>query len=136
MTPHQDLLDESALALKQAYAPYSQLFVGAALRSANGMVYSGCNVESGAFSIGSCAERNAIAAAVRAEGAGFQLTAIAISATDRTGKFLAIPPCGACRQMIKELGPNAEVLFLGAKGEIIHAAIGELLPHSFQLETL
>ena len=42
----------------------------------------------------------------------------------------------SCRQMIKELGPNAEVLFLGAAGEIIHAAIDELLPHSFQLETL
>ena len=81
MTTHQDLLDESALALKQAYAPYSQLFVGAALRSANGKVYSGCNVESGAFNTGSCAERNAIAAAVRAEGAMFQLAAIAISAT-------------------------------------------------------
>ena len=124
MTMHQDLLDESALALKQAYAPYSQLFVGAALRSANGKMYSGCNVESGAFSIGSCAERNAIAAAM------------AVSATDRAGKFLAIPPCGACRQMIKELGPNAEVMFLGASGEIIHAQIGDLLPHSFQLETL
>ena len=135
MTTHQDLLDESALALKQAYAPYSPLYVGAALRSANGKVYSGCNVESGAFNTGSCAERNAIAAAVRAEGAGFQLAAIAISATDRASQSLPIPPCGACRQMIREFGPDAQVLFLGAEGHVIHAQIGDLLPHSFSLAT-
>ena len=135
MTMHQDLLDESALALKQAYAPYSQLYVGAALRSANGKLYSGCNVESGAFSTGSCAERNAIAAAVRAEGARFQLAAIAISATDRSGNALPIPPCGSCRQMIREFGPDAAVLFLGAQGDIIQAQIGDLLPHSFSLAT-
>lgn len=135
MLPHQDLLDESTVALRQAYAPYSQLYVGAALRSVSGQMYSGCNVENGSFSVGGCAERNAIAAAVRAEGAGFQLQAIAISATNRAGQALPIPPCGACRQMIKEFGKDAEVMFLGADGSIIHAPIGDLLPHSFSLAT-
>lgn len=135
MPTHQDLLDESAKALRQAYAPYSQLYVGAALRSVSGNVYSGCNVENGSFSIGSCAERNAISAAVRAEGAGFRLAAIAISATDRAGQALPIPPCGACRQMINEFGSDAEVVFLGASGTVIHAAICDLLPHSFSLAT-
>lgn len=135
MPTHQDLLDESAVALRQAYAPYSHLYVGAALRSASGKVYSGCNVESGSFSVGSCAERNAISAAVRAEGPGFRLTAIAISATDRSQRPLPIPPCGACRQMINEFGSDAEVLFLGSDGTVIRAAICELLPHSFSLAT-
>jgi cytidine deaminase len=135
MPTHQDLLDESAKALRQAYAPYSQLYVGAALRSASGNVYSGCNVESGSFSVGSCAERNAISAAVRAEGPSFQLLEIAISATDRSGQALPIPPCGACRQMIREFGNEAQVYFLGAGGSVIHAAIGDLLPHSFSLAT-
>lgn len=134
MTLHQDLLDEAAQALKQAYAPYSQLFVGAALRSASGKVYSGCNVENGSFSIGACAERNAIAAAVRAEGPAFELVAIAISATDRASKPQAIPPCGACRQMIREFGVEAEVVFLGADGELIETRIDTLLPHSFSLQ--
>ena len=135
MTAHRDLLDESMQALKNAYAPYSQLFVGAALRSVSGLMYSGCNVENGAFSIGNCAERNAIAAAVRAEGPSFQLSVIAISATDRHGNALPIPPCGACRQMIREFGSDAQVLFLGADGAILHTKIGELLPHSFSLAT-
>jgi cytidine deaminase len=128
MTAHLDLLAESALALKQAYAPYSQLYVGAALRSVSGETYSGCNVESGAFSVGMCAERNAIAAAVRAEGSAFELLTIAVSATDRAGHALAIPPCGACRQMIREFGAQADVLFLGADGHIVRASIDELLP--------
>ena len=127
---HQNLLDESAVAMRQAYAPYSQLFVGAALRSASGKIYSGCNVECGAFGIGSCAERNAIAAAVRAEGAGLRIEAVAIS--DRP---MAIPPCGACRQLIRELGPQAEVIFLGG-AELVHTDINALLPHNFVLTTL
>ena len=133
MTLHQDLLDEAVAALKHAYAPYSQLFVGAALRSVSGRIYSGCNVENGSFSIGNCAERNAIAAAVRAEGAAFALVAIGICATDRAGTPLPIPPCGACRQMIREFGPDAEVLFLGADGELVQARIDDLLPHGFSL---
>lgn len=132
---HQDLLAESARAMRQAYAPYSQLFVGAALRSASGAVYSGCNVECGAFGIGSCAERNAIAAAVRAEGPGLRIEAVAISAVDNKDTPMAIPPCGACRQLIRELGANAEVVFLGGNG-LVHANINELLPHNFVLTTL
>lgn len=132
---HQDLLDESAVAMRQAYAPYSQLFVGAALRSASGKVYSGCNVECGAFGIGSCAERNAIAAAVRAEGAGLRIEAVAISAVDKHDTPMAIPPCGACRQLIRELGPQAEVVFLGGDG-LVDTDINALLPHNFVLTTL
>ncbi len=132
---HQDLLDESAVAMRQAYAPYSQLFVGAALRSASGKVYSGCNVECGAFGIGSCAERNAIAAAVRAEGAGLRIEAVAISAVDNRDTPMAIPPCGACRQLIRELGPQAEVVFLGGEG-LVDTDINTLLPHNFVLTTL
>ena len=132
---HQTLLDESAVAMRQAYAPYSQLFVGAALRSTSGKVYSGCNVECGAFGIGSCAERNAIAAAVRAEGAGLRIEAVAISAVDNRDRPMAIPPCGACRQLIRELGPQADVVFLGADG-LVQTEINALLPHNFVLTTL
>lgn len=129
----QELLDHAAQALAQAYAPYSRLQVGAALRSASGRVYSGCNVESAAFPVGGCAERNAIAAAVRAEGGAMRITGIAVLAVDGSGGTPAIPPCGACRQMIREFGPDADVLFRGAGGEIERHAIAELLPHSFSM---
>lgn len=68
MADSDALREAAARAAKQAYAPYSGLRVGAALRSTSGLVYCGCNVENGALPVGACAERAAIAAAVLAEG--------------------------------------------------------------------
>ncbi len=130
----ESLLDAQARkALLSAYAPYSCLRVGAAVRSAAGHIYSGCNVECASFPIGGCAERAAIAAAVLAEGPSVELVEVAICALDDTDTAQAIPPCGACRQLILELGPNAQVRFLGPDHVPQHIAITALLPHAFKL---
>ena len=127
-------LREAAIAAaRQAYAPYSGLSVGAALRSARGGLYRGCNVENGALPIGGCAERAAIAAAVLAEGADFALASICVAAFARDGTPLAVPPCGACRQALVEFGAAARVEFLGADGAWAATTADALLPHRFVL---
>lgn len=132
-TPHADLLQAAAAALGHAHAPYSKLRVGAAVRAASGKVYTGCNVECAAFPLGGCAERHAIAAVVLAEGSSAWISAIAISALDEFGNEAAIPPCGGCRQLIFEFGPDAEVVFRGRDGRPTVHPIRELLPHAFEL---
>lgn len=127
-----DILRTRALqAAEQAYAPYSQLRVGAALRSAAGHVYAGCNVENASYTLGNCAERAAIAAAVQAEGAGFRLAAIAVTAFDAAGNVLPISPCGGCRQALVEFGEDAMVSFSRSDGQWQEVAAGALLPHRF-----
>ena len=133
MTMTTSLRPLAEAASRQAYAPYSRLHVGAALRAASGEIYSGCNVENGSLSIGSCAERAAIAAAVLAEGPGFRLSAIAVSAFDRDGRPMQVPPCGACRQALKEFGADAAVGFLGGDGDWVEVGVDSLLPHGFVL---
>ena len=132
VTRHADLLQAASTALGHAHAPYSKLRVGAAVRAASGRVYTGCNVESAAFPLGGCAERHAIAAAVLAEGQSTWIAAIAISALDEYGNAAPIPPCGGCRQLIFEFGPDAEVVFRGRDGHPAVHAIRALLPHAFE----
>jgi cytidine deaminase len=120
-------------ALRQAYAPYSRFRVGAALRSASGALYSGCNVENAAFPLGSCAERAAISAAVRAEGPALRILEIAVLARAEHDRLQPAAPCGACRQLIMELGRDAAVLFTGADGKPQRWSIAELLPAAFVL---
>ncbi len=76
------LLRVAASALKKAYATYSRFKVGAAVKTRAGGTYAGCNVENASYSIVSCAERNAIAAAVLAEGPRVKITAVALDARD------------------------------------------------------
>ena len=75
-------------------------------------MYHGCNVENASYGLTICAERNAIFAAVAAEGSGMRIQAVAV-ATERDGPCA---PCGACRQVIYEFGPEALVLFRGQSG--------------------
>ena len=130
----ESLLDAQARqALTSAYAPYSRLRVGAAVQSAAGHIYCGCNVECASFPIGGCAERAAIAAAVLAEGPNVELVEVSICALDDTDTEQMIPPCGACRQLILELGPSAHVRFLGQGHVRLRMAIDTLLPQAFKL---
>ncbi len=94
----------AAVAARKAYAPYSAFRVGAALRTAGGATYIGCNVENASFPVGGCAERHAIAAAVAAEGPEMRIATIAIVALDPLGDEAVCAPCGACRQAILEFG--------------------------------
>jgi cytidine deaminase len=114
-------------ALRRAYAPYSRFLVGAALLTAEGAIYSGCNVENASYGLTNCAERTAIHSAVAREGPGLRVRAVAVV----NGKRLPCSPCGACRQVIFEFGPQAVVLFRTAKGWK-ESRIEELLPDSFR----
>ena len=108
--------------------------MGAAVRSASGAVYAGCNVENAAFPLGACAEANAIGAAVLAEGAGLRIAEVAISAREAEGRAVTIPPCGGCRQRIGEFGPHATVHFATEDGGVRTTTLNALLPESFQLQ--
>src|SRR5262249_20118084 len=113
--PDRDLLDAAQAAARQAYAPYSRFRVGCAVRTASGAVYTGCNVENASYPAGLCAERNALAAAIAAEGPTASVERILIYAIGPDDQHTACTPCGLCRQVIYEIAPNALVgMFTGA----------------------
>ncbi|GAB4542767.1 MAG: cytidine deaminase [Pleurocapsa sp.] len=123
----QQLIAIARQALVNAYAPYSQFRVGAALLTEQGNIYSGCNVENVSYGLSMCAERNAIATAVAAEGGEkMKIKAIAV-ANDRS---ISCSPCGACRQVINEFGDKSVVIFWQDRAWQTKSAI-ELLPTKF-----
>jgi cytidine deaminase len=124
----QNLRNAATQARSRAYAPYSRIRVGAGLLSARGRIYAGANVENASYGLSLCAERAAIAQAVAAEGPAMRVQAILV-VSDRPGPC---PPCGACRQVIYEFGPEALVIFPGAEGDL-QVPVVELLPHAFRL---
>jgi cytidine deaminase len=124
----QSLLDLAKASAARAYAPYSKFKVGAALLSEAGFIYAGCNVENSSYGLTNCAERTAIFSAVAAEGPTMRIRALAVW----TDPERPCSPCGACRQVIYELGPDALVLFQGDKG-VQEARSCRLLPAGFML---
>jgi cytidine deaminase len=115
--------------MKNAHAPYSNFKVGAALVTTKGEIFSGCNVENASYGMTNCAERTAIFSAVASLGSKMEIDAIAIV----NDHDVPCSPCGACRQVIYEFGPNATVYFQGAKGRKKMAITG-LLPEGFRLK--
>lgn len=122
MTP-QELVAVALEARTRAYAPYSHYQVGAAVLCGDGAVFVGCNVENAAYPATICAERVAITAAV-AQGKR-DLVAIAV-ATANGGT-----PCGTCRQVMAELGPQMPVYISDAEGNFVTTSVRALLPDSF-----
>jgi len=112
-------------ALAHAYAPYSSFRVGAALWNDDGRVITGVNVENVSYGLTVCAERNALGAAVVAGARA--ITAGVVVCSGPT----AITPCGACRQVLCELAPNAEIRCYGADGSELRFSVSELLPSAF-----
>jgi cytidine deaminase len=123
------LLQMARAAMKKAYAPYSNFRVGAALLTKTGKVFTGCNVENASYGMTNCAERTAIFSAVAQLGPKLEVTAVAVV----NDHGVPCSPCGACRQVIYEFGPEALVFFQGAEGEK-QAHITELLPEGFRLK--
>ena len=121
-------LAAARIACGRAYAPYSRFRVGAALESADGRVFVGCNVENASYPAGMCAERVALGHAVVGGVRAFSRLAIVA-----TGVRPAAP-CGMCRQALSEFGMGIEVMSLGRGGESITWRLEELLPASFSLE--
>ncbi len=123
-----DLFNAARAVMANAHAPYSGFPVGAALRSASGAIYIGCNVENASYPEGWCAETSAIAAMVAAGE-----TAIAEIAVVEEQKPL-ITPCGGCRQRLAEFaGPDARIHLCNAAGIIETVTLGELLPRAFAM---
>jgi cytidine deaminase len=122
------LMELARRASESAYAPYSRFRVGAAVRTAAGGVYAGCNVENASYGLACCAERSAVFAAVAAEGPGMRLVDVAVHADAHS-----VPPCGACRQVLAEFGPEARVLFRSG-GAVTAMRVDQLLPAAFELE--
>jgi len=114
--------------MKNAHAPYSKFRVGAAILLANGKVYSGCNVENASYGMTNCAERTAIFSAVAELGPKIEILAAAVV----NDQGVPCSPCGACRQVIYEFGPDATIFFQGTGGPK-QAHITELLPEGFRL---
>lgn len=132
MTPEQ-LIDLAKDAMTRAYAPYSGFQVGAALLCADGTVYQGCNIENASFSPTICAERTAIFKAV-SEGRR-EFTALAVCG----GKGGIIdgffPPCGVCRQVMREFCKDDFPVYLtGVNGTWQATTLAELLPLSFRAD--
>ena len=114
-------------AAANAHCPYSHYPVGAALLTADGQVYTGCNVENISYGLSNCAERTALFKAVSAGCRDFAALAVA------GGEQKAAPPCGACRQVMAEFcSPEMPVVFARLKGgKEVTTTLGALLPLSF-----
>ncbi len=119
------LVKAAGAARKFAYAPYSGFPVGAAVLTARGKIYTGCNVEAASPGATCCAERTAIYKAV-SEGDTEIVAVCCLADTDEP-----LAPCGICRQVIMEWGPKIEVVMANTKGETKVLPIGDLLPAAF-----
>ncbi len=124
------MLEQAALkVMNNAHAPYSKFRVGAAILLTNGKIFAGCNVENASYGMTNCAERTAVFSAVAELGPKIEIRAVALT----NDQGVACSPCGACRQVIYEFGPDATVFFQGAKGPK-QAHITELLPEGFRFQ--
>ena len=120
----QQLIERALNIRERAYAPYSQYNVGAALLTESGDIFDGVNVENAVYSMTICAERNAVFQAVAHGHRSFQAIAVA---TDNGGS-----PCGSCRQVLSEFGPEIVVFTISSDGEIVlETTVRELLPDAF-----
>jgi len=129
VTAPDALVAAARAAMANAYAPYSQFRVGAAVEDGTGRVFAGCNVESASYGLTICAERMALGAAVAA-GAR-QLRRVVVT----TEVDPAAAPCGACRQLLAELGLDVEVVAVGPASER-RWLLRDLLPDAFTREAL
>lgn len=126
-TTNASLREEAIRALDNAYAPYSNFRVGAALRTADGRIVTGCNMENSAYGLAICAETLAVASAVSQGLTEFEEIAIATDDSEPT------PPCGACRQVLNEFAPRIRVSSYTRDGKEASWTLDELLPHAFVL---
>ena len=124
------LLAAAREASAQAYAPYSRFHVGAAAMSDDGRIFTSANIENASYGLTSCAERNAVFAAVFAGVR--RIVAVAI----HTPTAEPVSPCGACRQVIFEFGPDAAVVSCCDGAHVKNWSIDELLPGAFGPKSL
>jgi cytidine deaminase len=119
-----DLVSAALNARNQAYSPYSQFAVGAALLDSSGNVFVGCNVENISFGLTMCAERVALGSAISAGSRKFTCIAIASDSKE------PVSPCGACRQVLAEFAPNLRIVSANLIGNRAQLELAQLLPRA------
>ena len=124
------VMDAARDASRNAYAPYSNFRVGAAILTEGGEIHAGCNVENASYGLAICAERNAAATMAFANPGDREIRLVAVFSPDAAPCF----PCGACRQVLREFGCK-EVVVEEASG-LRRYPFEEILPHSFGPEVL
>lgn len=132
----EKLISEAISNRKMSYAPYSHFNVSAALLSGSGKIYKGINVENAAYGSSICAERSAIVSAVSAGERKIEAIAIVGGPDFTTDEFC--PPCGSCRQVMREFADPKEMIVILAKSisEYKVYTLEELLPLSFGPENM
>ncbi len=125
MDEEKKLISAARTAMKNAYAPYSNFRVGAALMTSSGRIYAGCNIENVSFGLTVCAERVALFKAIADGERNFKSMAI-------VGSKNPAYPCGACRQVLYEFAKNLDVIII-KKGRPGKIKLNKLLPSGFSL---
>ncbi len=126
----KELVEAAREVRERAYAPYSNFKVGAAIRTREGKIYTGCNVESASYGLTVCAERVAIWKAVSEGETEFTEIAVVADTDELT------PPCGVCRQIIWEFCNDIPVIFANLKGDSEIVQMSKLLPRAFDTKFL
>jgi cytidine deaminase len=125
-----ELINKAKNAREHSYSPYSRFKVGAALKTKNGMVFTGCNIENSSYGLSICAEREAIFKAISAGERDLDTIAVVTDSDKLT------TPCGACRQVMWEFSKDMTVVVANLKGGKKEFKIKELLAHPFGKDTL
>jgi cytidine deaminase len=126
----KELIAAATAVRENAYAPFSDFRVGAALETDDGEVISGCNVESASYGLTVCAERVAIWKAISQGKRKIRKIAVVADTEDLT------PPCGVCRQIIWEFGGDIPVVFANLSGKVETVQMRDLLPRAFDTKFL
>ena len=123
---NQELFRMAKDASNNAYSPYSNIKVGAALLTKDGKIYTGVNVENSSYGATICAERTAFTKAVSEGERDFAKIAIG-------GSIKNLVPCGMCRQFMAEFGTDLEIIYENEQGRITVATLAELFPNEFKI---
>ena len=130
-TKKEQVIKAAQEAAENAYVPYSQFRVGAALLTKNGRIFQGCNIENASFGLTNCAERTAFFKAVSEGNVSFSHLVVAGNTEE------PISPCGACRQVMVEFcKPDMPVTLVNTKGDIKETTVSGLLPYSFESDQM
>lgn len=125
-----ELIEAARDVRERAFAPYSKFKVGSAVRTKDGKIYTGCNIESASYGLTVCAERVAVWKAVSEGEKEFTEIAVVVDTQELT------PPCGVCRQIIWEFCGDVPVILSNLKGDTETIKMSELLPRAFDTKFL